>query len=123
VPNDDVTGSHSAGRSDWSKPLERLSRLAVARETARREIGAATSQESAVPIDTDQLARAIAQIRQASAAVRRSEAALELVWRPIQTVPGKTRPRQSVWMLIGAIWISAGLFLAATASSIFYLLG
>jgi hypothetical protein len=123
VPNDDITGSHSAGRSDWSKALERLSRLTAGRETARREIGGATSQESAVRIDTDQLARAIAQIRQASAAVRRSEAALESLWRPIQTVPRKTRPRRSVWILIGAIWIGASLLVAAATSAIFYLLG
>jgi hypothetical protein len=122
MPNNDITGSRSADRSDWTEALERLSRLAVARESAWPEIGAATSHESAVPIDPDQLAHAIAEIQQASAALRRSDPTLEL-WRPEQTVPGETRPRRSVWILIGGIWISASLVVAGTASAIFYLLG
>src|SRR5579885_935367 len=74
------------------------------------------------PIDPGQLARAIAEIEKASAALRRSEPTLEL-WRPGWATLGKKRGYISVWILIGGIWISDILVLSATVGAILYLFG
>ena len=74
------------------------------------------------PSDSEQLARAVAEVEKASAALRRSQPALEL-WRPGLEPRHETRPSVSVWMLIGGVWVSAILVLSAAIGAIFYLFG
>ena len=137
--NNDNIGPRAADRSEWNDALEVVSRLAAAREAALQEISdvqqaavlearqrsasaPAPVQTTAAPIDPDQLARAVAEIEQASAALRRSEPALE-VWLPEQATRGDARRHLSVWFLIGGIWISATLVVAGATGAIIYLLG
>src|SRR5262245_57462988 len=137
MPDNDTIGSRSADRSDWNNALEVVSRLAAAREALRdggtvqqgvagRQSGApaqvAMMQRPAAPIDPDQLARAVAEIEQASAALRRSEPTLE-VWLPQQATSSETRHYLSVWILIGGIWITASLVVTGATGAILYLLG
>ncbi len=138
MPNNDALGSRPADRSDWSSAWEAVSRLAAARETALHEIGrdrragggapqpARSASAAAVSakqdLDPDQLAIAVAEIEQASAALRRSEPALE-VWSPDLAKRSEKRKYLSVWILIGGIWISATLVVAGATGAILYLLG
>jgi len=140
MPNNDALGSRPADRSDWSSAWEAVSRLAAAREAALHEVGgdrrAGALQPArgarAVPgpapasarrdLDPDQLAIAVAEIEQASAALRRSEPALE-VWSPDLVKRGEKRKYLSVWILIGGIWISATLVVAGATGAILYVLG
>jgi|SRR5262245_538808 len=136
----DTIGPHAADRSDWNEALEVVSRLAAAREAALQDVGevrqngsvletrqrgaatAVPAEKNAAAIDPDQLAHAVAEIEQASAALRRSEPALE-VWLPEQAPRTETRRHLSVWILIGGIWISATLVVAGATGAILYLLG
>jgi hypothetical protein len=77
---------------------------------------------SAVADEQDQLARAMAEIEKASAALRRSEPALEL-GLPDAGPLVHTRKYRSVWILIGAIWLSATLVVASATGAILYLFG
>jgi hypothetical protein len=139
--DNDAMGTKPADGSDWNNAWEVVSRLAAAREAALHEIGAnqpgaavldsagvprgasATPAMSARPVvDPDQLARAVAEIEQASAALRRSEPALEF-WLPQPAARREKRKYLSVWILIGCIWISATLVVAGATGAILYLLG
>jgi hypothetical protein len=142
MPNNDPIGSKPADRSDWNSAWEVVSQLAAARETAllgiggdqqaaailesarrQRNVSAATiSAKPVVPMDPDQLARAIAEIEKASAALRRSEPALE-VWLPDSATRRESRKYLSVWILIGGIWISATLVVAGATGAILYVFG
>jgi hypothetical protein len=139
MPNNDAIGNNSADNSDWSNAWEVVSRLAAAREAALHENGAdqqgtailasaprsasAATAISAKPIvDPDQLARAVAEIEKAAAALRRSEPTLE-VWLPESTARREKRKYLSVWILIGGIWISATLVVASATGAILYLFG
>ena len=73
------------------------------------------------PVDSDALARAIAEIEIASAALRQSEPALE-PWRPNSETHGEQR-YLPVWILIGAVWIAALLGLSGATGAILYLAG
>jgi len=73
------------------------------------------------PVDSDALARAIAEIEIASAALRQSEPALE-PWRPNSETHGERR-YLPVWILIGAVWIAALLILSGATGAILYLAG
>jgi len=65
---------------------------------------------------------AVAEIEQASAMLRRSEPALE-VGTPSSPVRIERRNYWSVWILIGAIWVSTALVVASATGAILYLLG
>lgn len=128
--------------TDWSDAWQAVSRLDAvhrsvvrgldagpapneARALGRRENGGdavAASTESAASIDPNQLARAVAEIEKASAALRRSEPALE-PWRPGVGTHSKTRNYLSVWIVIGSIWLLAMLLLSAASGAILFLLG
>jgi hypothetical protein len=122
---------------DWSNAFETVSRLAAARDTTMHDIeqdrrGAATDRRAtgsdasaratAQGIDPDQLARAVAEIEKASAALRRSDPALE-VGPTVPTRSGKRKQYLSVWILIAGIWISATLVVAGATAGILYVLG
>jgi hypothetical protein len=140
MQNNDALGSRPSDRADWSNAFEAVSRLAAAREATLQDIaeddqgsspagglpGSSNSSAlSASPnarIDPDQLACAVAEIEQASAALRRSEPALE-VWAPDPATHAVKRKYWSVWILIGGIWISATLVVAGATGAILFLLG
>jgi hypothetical protein len=62
------------------------------------------------------------EIEKASAALRRSEPALKI---GLSSSPARSEERNywSVWILIGAIWITATLAVASATAAIAYLLG
>jgi hypothetical protein len=135
MQNNDALGARPPDRADWSNAFEAVSRLAAAREVALQDVGdqreapasgqQTASNSAAIPaeqIDPDQLARAVAEIEKASTALRQSEPALE-AWSPNAATSGITRKYWSIWLLIGAIWISATLVVAVAAGAILYLLG
>jgi hypothetical protein len=73
------------------------------------------------PVDSEALARAVAEIEIASAALRQSEPALE-PWQPSLETHGEQR-YLPVWILIGAVWIAALLGLSGATGAILYLAG
>jgi hypothetical protein len=81
----------------------------------------ARSIAAPAPVDSDALARAIADIEIASAALRRSEPTLE-PWPPTSETRGEQR-YLPVWILIGAVWIAALLGLSGVTGAILYLAG
>jgi len=68
----------------------------------------------------DQLAREVAEIEAATAALRRAEPALESWTRAPANTGGKPRP---VWLLIGALWLSTALVTAGAVVAIATLAG
>ncbi len=136
MSSNDTVRPSSRNDSDWSRAWQALSRLATARETlqeiplahsfSRPEYAAADSgagpAERAPADEHNQLAGAIAEIEEASATLRRSEPLLEH-GLPISPVRANTRGYWSVWILIGAIWISASLVVATAAVAFLYILG
>jgi hypothetical protein len=76
---------------------------------------------SRAPADSDEVARAVAEIEIASAALRQSEPSLEL-WQPATQAQGEER-YLPVWVLIGAVWIAALLTLSGATGAILYLAG
>lgn len=130
-------------RSDWNSAWEIVSRLAAVREaalsrldqdtqipsstatahqqaSAQRDAGRATMPSAAV--DPAQLALAVAEIERASAALRRNDPTLE-AWKP-QTAGAHAMPApRSVWVLIGGLWLSASLMVAAAAGAIIFMFG
>jgi hypothetical protein len=72
------------------------------------------------PMDPDQLARAVAEIEKASAALREAEPGLEV---GLPNAPSHRRKYWSIWLLIGAVWISATLVVAGATGAILYLFG
>jgi predicted transcriptional regulator len=68
----------------------------------------------------DQLAREVADIEAATAALRRAEPALESWTKAPASTGGKTRP---VWLLIGVLWLSTALVTAGAVVAIASLAG
>jgi hypothetical protein len=68
----------------------------------------------------DQLARDVADIEIATAALRRAEPALESWTKAPAQTGGKPRP---VWLLIGVLWISTALVTAGAVVAIATLAG
>jgi hypothetical protein len=136
MPRNDAIGSKAADRSTRNNAWEIVSRLAAAREAALEEIKqerrvpaapsarvgntATSSSNEIATIDPDQLARAVAEIEQASAALRRAEPTLEM---GVASAPTRSRKYWSVWILIGCVWISATLVVAGATGAILYLFG
>jgi hypothetical protein len=142
MQNNDVVGSKTPGRSDWSEAFEAVSRLAAARDLTLQQIGgdqpdasrlmaaneqpvatsgAAAASEQTAALDPDQLARAVAEIEKASAILREADPALE-IWSPNAAAPSVKRKYWSIWLMIGGIWVSATLVIAGATGAIIYLL-
>jgi hypothetical protein len=124
-------GSKARDSADWNHAWSVVSQLAAARGTALRGLGkddrsasinptivpkpgdsrlgsgsAAILAPPFAPIAPDQLARDIAEIEQAAAALRRAEPALEP--RAPDPQPGhEPRTPRSIWLLVGIIWLIA----------------
>ena len=80
----------------------------------------ADDARSLAPAESDQLARDIAAIERAAAALRRAEPALESWSNPPQHAGRKPRP---VWLLIGVLWVSTALVTVGAAVAIAVLVG
>ena len=74
------------------------------------ELGRALAQ-----LAREQLARDLADIERATAALRHAAPALQSWSRPPSPPLAKTRP---LWLLIGALWLSAALVTAGTVAVI-----
>jgi hypothetical protein len=134
MPKKDATGSKPADRADWNNAWEIVARLAAAREATMHEIEpprppvarshsaqpATNAPASAEPVDPDQLARAVAEIEKASAALRQAEPGLEV---GVPDAPPRRSSYWSIWLLIGGVWISATLVVAGATGAILYLFG
>ena len=70
--------------------------------------------------ESDQLARDIAAIERAAAALRKAEPALESWSNPPAQASRKPRP---VWLLIGVLWVSTALVTVGAAVAIAVLVG
>lgn len=70
--------------------------------------------------ESDQLARDIAAIERAAAALRRVEPALESWSNPPAQASRKPQP---VWLLIGVLWVSTALVTVGAAVAIAVLVG
>jgi hypothetical protein len=81
----------------------------------------APSIDSRAPVESDALARAIAEIEIASAALRQSDPTLK-PWQPNAEAQGSQR-HLPVWILISAVWAAALLSLSVAISGIVYLAG
>lgn len=146
MSNNDVLGRPSRDTAEWNSAWEVVRRLAAARRTALHGLkesapsdgragGADMASAPVLPdyvpsagSDPSQYARAIAEIEQASAALRRAEPALE-AWMPETSAPPdglvQSEPRhpRSVWFLVGGIWISTVLVVASAIGATLFLLG
>ena len=139
--NKNAQGLRLVDKAHSSNTRQTVSRRGSARDTALHDIGSspasietfaigrmrnggnavARSITPPAPVDSDALARAIAEIEIASAALRQAEPALE-PWRPNSEAHGERR-YLPVWMLIGAVWIAALLGLSGATGAILYLAG
>ena len=135
MPGKDASGS--AEVSDWTRAWEAVSRLAATAPFAVQEIGRtrrfASIEEAPLTVlpgqgetglnyigESDELARAVAEIERAAAALRRTEPALER-WRPDPQTVSPARSHASIWLLIATVWVSAILLITVATSAIIYL--
>ena len=139
--NKNAQGLRLVARAHSSNARQTVSRHGGARDTVLHDIGAgsasietfaigrmrnggnavARSMAPPAPADSDALARAIAEIEIASAALRQSEPTLE-PWQPNSEKHSEQR-YLPVWILIGAVWIAALLTLSGATGAILYLAG
>jgi hypothetical protein len=114
--------SRRTGNQAWDAAWDLVCRLGAARDGLVNETVNALPLSARADIDADELAIAIADIEQASAALRRAEPALEITPdRPVSSTP-VSGPR-SVWTLIGVVWLSTVLVTAGvlfTIASLIY---
>ena len=141
MTSNNIRGSASRHSGEWKMAWDAVARLAAARQDVLRgarhddspveRLGAASdtvpgpiegSTQHVAPIDADEYARAIAEIEQASAALRRAEPALE-AWGPELVTTGEPRKSWSIWILVIGIWISTVTVFAGAIGAILYLLG
>jgi hypothetical protein len=101
--------------------LALIKAFAVERDQTAASVAVARPKAPRVPVDSDEVARAIAEIEIASAALRQSDPALE-PWRPDADTHGEKR-YLPVWFVIGAVWIVALLGLSGAIGAILYLAG
>lgn len=139
--NKNAQGLRLIDKARSSNTRQTVSRLGGARGSVLRDIGASPSSietfavgrmrnggnavarsiAPSAPVDSDALARAVAEIEIASAALRQSQPALE-PWQPSLETHGEQR-YLPVWILIGAVWIAALLGLSGATGAILYLAG
>jgi hypothetical protein len=136
MTSNNMLGSKPRNSAEWKKAWDAISRLAAARQIALREMKQDTladnfampdlaerSAGTLAPTDPGEYARAIAEIEQASAVLRRTEPDLE-TWRPdAAPAASEVRKSRSVWILVGGIWLSTVTVFAGAIGAILYLLG
>jgi hypothetical protein len=126
-------GSSPPATPDWDQALRLVHRLA----SARRDIiadgaiarpaewdgmssgGTGMAGEADGVVDREEFARAVAEIEQASAALRQAEPGLETwVKQPTEKTP--SRKPQFVWALIVTLWLATALVIAGAVTAIAY---
>jgi hypothetical protein len=146
MTNKNVLGPTSRDSTEWNHAWDVVRRLAAARRNALDELneadpalpisGPSSDPSPALPepgphptlTESGQYARAIAEIEQASAALRRAEPALE-AWLPdreaVPDIVAQSEPRyaRSVWILVGGLWISTVLVMAGAIGATLLVLG
>ena len=125
----------AAGTAEWDEAWQLVCRLASTRREIIADSGNAATwaSEPAKPssisgsilnregLDREELARAIAEIEQASTALRQLEPTLES-WRPEETTKIQPRNPQSTWLAIAALWMLVALITIGALTSIPYFL-
>jgi hypothetical protein len=145
----EAIGPKAADSSEWNRAWSAISQLAAARGATLRELGpgdrsgavpaatpdAASHAETAAdlappfpPVAPDQLARDMAEIERAAAALRRAEPTLERrVPNPspsAQALASAEAPAaRSVWPLLCVIWLTAAAVVSCAIGAITLLLG
>jgi hypothetical protein len=138
----EARGANSSDSADWNHAWEAVSRLAAARGTPlpkHKGTQSATDERKPAPSEPpppaappptadlslpwparDQLARDIAEIEHAAAALRRAEPSLKprLPGRGART---ELRDVRSVWILIALIWLCAASVVSCAIGAIFLL--
>jgi hypothetical protein len=138
----ELRGAKAGDNSDWNQAWKVVSQLAAARGTTLRQIGeddrsvvipspaldpksgpdSAAISAPFAPVAPDQLARDIAEIEQATAALRRAEPALEPRAPELEaTVEPQTS--RSIWPLICVTWLAAVLVVSCAVEAIVLLFG
>jgi hypothetical protein len=137
----ELRGPNPRDRSDWNHAWKVVSELAAARGTTLRQVGADDRRGSgpdvtphpspgspstpAAPFAStapDQLARDIAEIERAAAALRRAEPTLEQRTAEPET-SSEPRPSRSIWPLVCVVWLTAVLVVSSTIGAIVLLFG
>ena len=90
-------------------------------EPALGDNGNAAINEVTDPVVHDQLARDLAEIEAATAALRKAEPGLES-WTKTEESMVASKPR-SVWLLVGALWLSTVIVVAVAVVAIANLAG
>lgn len=103
----DFLNSLPASTTDWDKALNVVRRLDAARKHLARDSDDLATGLPVVPA---------AEVSSAPAETKPPEA------KPIETVVTRpTRRPLSVWILVGALWISIGMIISATIVAVAYL--
>ena len=140
MSNETVLGTSRRDSSDWNSALGAIRRLAAARRNTLRDVergptGAPAPDAIAKPLtasamaadtlitvlDETKIARDIAEIEKAVAALRMSEPSLR-AGTPEFAAVGEPRRLRSVWLLIGTIWALTVLVTGGAIGTILFLL-
>jgi hypothetical protein len=89
-------------------------------DSVRRALARDSAAGALAQFERDQLARDIADIESATAALQRAEPALASWSRPQTPAVAKTRP---LWLLIGLLWLSTAIVTVGAAYAIAVLYG
>jgi hypothetical protein len=135
----EAIGPKAADSSDWNHAWSVVSQLAAARGATLRELGpderngaaleppieAKTRADSAVveaapraPVAAGQLARDMAEIERAAAALRRAEPTLERRGPSPSPVSLEAPAARSVWPLLGVIWLMAAAVVSCAIGAV-----
>jgi hypothetical protein len=134
----EAIGPKATDSLEWNHAWSVVSQLAAARGAALRELGPDERNDTAVepptaarigaqsaaveaapfaPVAPDQLARDMAEIERAAAALRRAEPTLERR-APSPPVSFEAPAARSVWPLLGVIWLMAAAVVACAIGAV-----
>jgi len=89
-------------------------------ESAWQAMNGSDTAAALAQFERDQLARDLADIENAAAALRRAEPALQSWTKPLSPAVPKSRP---LWLLIGLLWLSTAIVTVGAACAIAVLYG
>jgi hypothetical protein len=111
---------HDLGARSSHHPGEAIAIEPRDLETARQALARSDAGGALAQFERDQLARDIAAIESATAALRRAEPALQSWTKPQMPAVPKSRP---LWLLIGLLWLSTAILTVGAAYAIAVLYG
>jgi hypothetical protein len=134
MSNIEARGAKGGDSSDWNHAWDLVSQLAAARGTTLREHGTRQASTSSIgldqgssstmilstpfaPVAPDQLARDIAEIERAAAALRRTEPSLE-PRAPEPQAGSEPQTSRSIWPLVCVVWLTALAVVSCTIGAI-----